>query len=53
MDSDLLLFFDRSADDTIGIDSAYTLAAGLTQMFEKLAQRHGVSFDQSPVASTR
>lgn len=53
MDADLLLFFDRSADDNIGIDSAYTLAAGLTQMFEKLAQRHGVSFEQVPAASSR
>ncbi len=43
MDSDLLIFFDRSADDNIGIDNAYTLAAGLTQMFEKLALRHGVA----------
>ncbi|SHH53727.1 DUF3786 domain-containing protein [Desulfofustis glycolicus] len=45
MDSDLLIFFDRSADDNIGIDNAYTLAAGLTQMFEKLALRHGVPID--------
>jgi len=45
MDSDLLIFFDRSADDNIGTDNAYTLAAGLTQMFEKLALRHGVAID--------
>jgi hypothetical protein len=45
MDSDLLIFFDRSAEDNSSVDNAYTLAAGLTQMFEKLALRHGVAID--------
>ncbi len=43
--SDLIIFFDRSTDANIGVDQAYTLTAGLTQMFEKLAQRHGVAGD--------
>lgn len=39
--SSLNIFFDRSVDANIGSNAAYTLAAGLTQMFEKLAIRHG------------
>ncbi len=35
------LFFDETANDNIGIDAIYTLGAGLAQMFEKLALRHG------------
>jgi hypothetical protein len=39
--SSLNLFFDETANDNIGIDAIYTLGAGLAQMFEKLALRHG------------
>jgi hypothetical protein len=39
--SSLNLFFDRTADRNLGIPSIFSLAGGLTQMFEKLALRHG------------
>ena len=39
--SDLNIFFDSTADRNLGIESVYTLAAGLVVMFEKIAQRHG------------
>lgn len=45
MQSSLTVFFDRSAHDNIGIDNVYTVAAGLTQMFEKLALRHGIAVE--------
>ena len=41
MASSLNLFFDSSVGQNLGCDSAYTLGAGMTQMFEKLALRHG------------
>jgi len=41
MASTLNVFFDRSAEDNLGCDAAFTIGAGLTQMFEKLAHRHG------------
>ncbi len=40
--SSLNLFFDDSADRNLSIESLYTLAAGLAQMFEKISHRHGV-----------
>ena len=39
--SSLNLFFDESADRNLSIESVYTLAAGLAQMFEKISHRHG------------
>jgi len=39
--SSLNLFFDQSADQNLSIESLYTLAAGLAQMFEKISHRHG------------
>ncbi|MCG6910234.1 MAG: DUF3786 domain-containing protein [Deltaproteobacteria bacterium] len=42
MASDMNLFFDRSADRNLKNGTAFTLGAGLAQMFEKLAVRHGV-----------
>lgn len=42
MESKLNLFFDKTADVNFQNDSVFTLGAGLTQMFEKLATRHGV-----------
>ncbi|PIE66966.1 MAG: Fe-S cluster protein [Deltaproteobacteria bacterium] len=41
MGSDLNLFFDTTAEDNLSIDGLYTLGAGITRMFEKLALRHG------------
>lgn len=41
MSSSLNVFFDRSVDRNLGSDTAFTLGSGLTQMFEKLAQKHG------------
>jgi len=39
--SSLNVFYDETADKNLDIGSIFTLGAGLTQMFEKLAQRHG------------
>lgn len=39
--SSLNLFFDKTADDNLDIGSIFSLGAGLAQMFEKLALRHG------------
>ncbi|GBC63131.1 Fe-S cluster protein [Desulfonema ishimotonii] len=40
--SDLRVFFDRTADENLDIGSLFSLGAGLTQMFEKITQRHGL-----------
>ena len=42
MNSNLNLFFDSSAEDNLGIQGLYSLGAGITRMFQKLAHRHGV-----------
>lgn len=39
--SSLNVFFDATADDNLDIGSVFMLGVGLTQMFEKIAQRHG------------
>ncbi len=39
--SSLNIFFDTSAGDNIGADSAFSLATGLVQMLSKLATHHG------------
>jgi len=41
LESTLNVFFDDTADDNLAIGSVFTLGTGLTQMFEKLALRHG------------
>jgi len=41
LESELNLFFDVSAKDNLGIEGIYSLGTGITQMFEKLALRHG------------
>ncbi|QTA77902.1 4Fe-4S cluster protein, DUF3786 [Desulfonema limicola] len=43
LESDLNIFFDKTAEENLDIGSLFTLGAGLTQMFEKLALRHGFS----------
>jgi hypothetical protein len=40
--SSLNLFFDANAEQNLPIESIYTLGAGLVQMFEKIALRHGI-----------
>jgi len=40
-ESSLNVFFDQTADENLDIGSVFTLGAGLTQMFEKIALRHG------------
>lgn len=40
--SSLNLYFDETADQNLDSDAVYTLAAGLTQMFEKISLRHGL-----------
>jgi hypothetical protein len=39
--SSLNLFFDANAEQNLPIESIYTLGAGMVQMFEKIALRHG------------
>jgi hypothetical protein len=39
--STLNVFFDDTADRNLDIGSLFSLGAGLTAMFEKLALRHG------------
>ncbi len=41
LESSLNLFFDKIADDNLDIGSVFSLGAGMAQMFEKLALRHG------------
>jgi hypothetical protein len=41
LESSLNVFFDQTADENLDIGSVFTLGVGLTQMFEKIAQRHG------------
>jgi hypothetical protein len=43
LESSLNVFFDQTADQNLDIGSVFTLGVGLTQMFEKIAQRHGFS----------
>ena len=39
--SSLNIFFDKIVDDNLDIGSVFSLGAGMAQMFEKLALRHG------------
>ena len=39
--SSLNVFFDDTADKNLSIGSVFSLGAGLSQMFQKLALRHG------------
>ena len=41
LESSFNLFFDKTADKNLDIDSIFTLGVGLAQMFGKLALRHG------------
>jgi len=41
LESSLNVFFDKTADKNLDIESVFTLAVGLSQMFGKIAQRHG------------
>lgn len=41
MESDLTLFFDKTAEVNCGIDAIYTLGSGLVEMFRKIVLRHG------------
>lgn len=41
--SSLNIFFDTTADQNLDIGSVFSLGAGLAQMFQKLALRHGFS----------
>ena len=43
--SSLNIFFDATADRNLDIGSIFSLGAGLTQMFQKLAMRHGFAGD--------
>jgi hypothetical protein len=41
LDADLKIFFDKTAEENLDIESVYNLVAGMVMMFEKLASRHG------------
>lgn len=41
MASSLNLFFDSTVDDNLGLESAFFLGTGLSQMIEKIAAHHG------------
>jgi hypothetical protein len=43
LESSINLFFDETAAGNLEIGSIFSLGAGLAQMFERLAQRHGFS----------
>ncbi len=43
MGSSLNIYFDETADRNLDTGSVFSLAAGLTQMFHKLALRHGIA----------
>ncbi|SPD72891.1 conserved hypothetical protein [uncultured Desulfobacterium sp.] len=43
MDSSLHVFFDKTADRNLDVESVFTLSTGLAQMFEKIALRHGLA----------
>ena len=45
LESDLHLFFDDTAAINLNIEALYTLGAGLAQMFEKIALRHGTTIN--------
>lgn len=42
IESDLHLFFDAGAEDHLSIGSVFSIGAGMAQMFEKIALRHGI-----------
>ncbi len=44
-ESSLNIFFDEITDKNLDINSVFTLSLGLTQMFEKIALRHGFPED--------
>lgn len=41
IESSLHIYFDKSAQNNLDIDSLYTLTTGMVIMFTKLSQRHG------------
>ena len=43
LDSTLHIFFDKTAEENLNIESVYILGAGITRMIEKLTSRHGVT----------
>jgi hypothetical protein len=43
LESSFHIFFDKTAEDNLGTQTVFTLAVGLSQMFAKLALRHGIS----------
>ncbi len=45
MDSNLLVFFDATADRNLDTDSVFTLGVGLAHMIKKLARKHGFAAD--------
>jgi hypothetical protein len=46
LESSLHVFFDKTAEDNLGTQIVFTLGVGLSQMFARLALRHGISKPQ-------
>lgn len=46
--SGLNVYFDAAADENLDIGSIFSLTAGLAQMFDKVALRHGAGSDGTP-----
>ena len=44
IDSSLHIFYDKTADANLDMESIYTLTLGLVKMFEKLSEKHGFQF---------
>ncbi|KJS12363.1 MAG: Fe-S cluster protein [Peptococcaceae bacterium BRH_c8a] len=42
LDSKLNIFFDRTVEENLNIESLYFICAGMVVMFEKIAVRHGI-----------
>ena len=45
MESNLLVFFDETADRNLDTDSVFTLGVGLAHMIKKIALKHGFATD--------
>ena len=43
LESGLNIFFDETADRNLNIESIYTLATGLLNMFKKISLTHGAA----------
>jgi len=47
LESSLNIYFDKTADQNLDIGSIFSIGAGLTQMFTKMALTHGYEIEAS------